>query len=567
LGASQQQSIPPGAIISCTTAASLKTFCELDARELTLAMILQGASREDPFVTPQMASELGRLVFPKRLRDMAAHRLLCAEETELRDLLATLRFRTVEGSWSAADDLLIGHEPAGRHEEHRRAAFAPTGNVLGGDYKGDALQFFLACRSEMRASAEVMARWILRADENKTRKAGLEYLERGELSYAVRLQLTDNVDELERSWLGDSRTRREAMAGMDADRQAVIMGMLGKGTEYVEERTSGTYAGVDIGPPPQRPAEAILGDILSWWRRSRQDIITAHDRTVYPQGHLPRLSFSATAEELELDAAIRKEWLILFMLGAMHRIGRTTHHQNRGFLDLCDERGWLDILAGRADDPSQWFGVMDDYLDSLQGEASYFHWMNQFLAYYQLARWLPSYVRAFEAVTRPRVNLSDLGSIRDIADLRTSHVFARSTGFDAPPCGRTMGLGSHFVLRETIRARALQINNAYVATFQLARLAFVPSLAVRRLLGQITGRSDLLDTTASREELSGTIADILQKSLGDDATFAQSFDIPLLVLTWNRFADQRRALLGGAGDWDTPPMDFLDEGVPEEDEE
>jgi hypothetical protein len=265
------------------------------------------------------------------------------------------------------------------------------------------------------------------------------------------------------------------------------------------------------------------------------------------------------------------------MLGSMHRIGRVTRHQNRGFLDLCEEGDWLDVLAGRPDDPAPWFRVMDDYLESLQGDATYFPWMNQFLAYYQLSRWLPSYARAFEAVTRPRVNLSDLGSITDIANLRTSHIFARSTGFDAPPCSRVLGLGSNFILRETIRVRVAQGNGEYRVSQQLEPMAFVPSRAVRRLLAQILSGGDASDVADSefllndgtpREQAAKTIAKAFRKHLKERATFDGSFDIPLLVLTWGQYPSEMDDFLGGSiRHGPENPLDFLGDSEESEDNE
>lgn len=562
--------VRPGAIVARPVADTVSRFCNLDVRDLSLAVILDGATSEGRWISPEQAGELGRLIFPERMRTISSDRRWVQDDEELREILAALEFRNVAGNWCGAADLLVGCEPTGNQDELRRAAFAPEDHVLADDYRGDALKFFLACRKEMQASAEQMAKWICDAGDLPKRQAGLEYLERGELSFQVRLKLVGTPDLLDGSWLRDRAARNRAMAGMNADQRAALLGMLGMADEIAPPPP----------PPPSPPGRsprAILEDIHSWWQQSHGDILAVHDGAIYPQGRMPNLNFAATADQLRSDAATRKEWLTLFMLGTMHRIGRVTHHQNRGFLDLCEERGWLDVLAGNSDNPSPWFEVMDTYLDGLQGDAAYFHWMNQFLAYYQLSRWLPSYARALEGFTRSRVNLPELLATRDWADLRTSHIFAGATGFDAPPCSRVLGLGSHFVLRETIRGRLAQSDGEYLVSPQLEQIAFVPSRAVRRLVAEILSGGDDADVAGSelllsdetpREQAAKKICQVLRKHLKTHATFSGSFDIPLLVLTWGQYSAERAQFLGqdgyGVGE---SPLDFLSDSAESEDEQ
>ena len=116
------------------------------------------------------------------------------------------------------------------------------------------------------------------------------------------------------------------------------------------------------------------------------------------------------------------------------------------------------------------------------------------------------------------------------------------------------------LLRETIRARAVHSCNEHVVSPQLEKMAFVPSLAIRRLLARITGKGELLDMIQP-EILSRNIACILRKYLNTNATFDGSFDIPLLALTWNNFEEERTEILEGDEFFlDEEPLGFLDEG-------
>ncbi len=555
--------IQPGEVVESAIGSVLDRVCDVGLPQLTLAVVLDRTLTDAPFVSPEVASDLGTFIFSDRLREMASNRSWATEEKRIREALAIVKFRSEASDWSPAATLLISTAPQSRTEERRRAAFAPAQFLLSREYDSNAMQFFLACRKEMQASAEQMAQWLLEANELSQRKAGLEYLEQGELSHQMQQCLSERAAEVERSWLGDPEERNAAMPD-DPDRQAVVMGKLSRSAEFIEERTRHLAPAPEV-PQSLRPPRDVLADIVQWWRRERDNILECHDHRVFPGGRPPAISFSATADQLARDVDIRREWMILFMRGAMHRFGRVTDYQNRDFLHLCVERGWLDILSGPTERPSEWFGVMDDYLDSLQGDAKYFQWMNQFLAFYQLARWLPAYVRAFEAVTRPGVNLANLSSIGDIADLRTSHVFAGSTGFDAPPCSRTLGMGSHFVLREALRARLRDNAGKYSASPPLEMMAYVPSLALRRLLTGITGKLELLDDKTPRAVQSKRIATLLAEHLGPNASFDGCFDIPLLALMWPQFRSIRDELLGGDGPWADEDMDdFLEEPPPEE---
>jgi len=558
--------VVPGTIVGPAIFEVLEALCPVDARSLALKTIVEGSFPDGYFADASVSHELGMLLPPERLNKMSTDKRSAQEEGELRELLSDVKFQTVAGNWRVGCELLIKHgDRSERIEERRRASFAPDDRVIDPRYEGAALDFFLSCREEMRTSAMEMATWILHANDLTARKAALEYLERGAQHFNVGHELNELKKQVTTSWL-DDKSELDAAMPTDANSQAVVMGKLRKGTEFQQQET-----GPRKSPPPPiatRKPGAVLKDIHAWWTQNRDEIITHHDAMIYPGGKPPKLKWTASQQQLVADADVRRGWLILLMRGSMYRIGRATHHQHQGFLEMCVERGWLDALATSGEEQSRWFAIMEDYLDSLQGESAYYHWMAQFLAYYQIARWLPRYARSFEAITRPGVNLSDLRSIRDIADLRTSHFFGRATGFDAPPCSRMLGLGAHFVLRETARLRQTETRGAVINP-RLAPLAFVPAWRTRKLMAQLLGRGDqhdqavaaqLVDAKCRREDASKAIEKVLRKYLGDGSTFDGAFDVPLLVLTWPKYASVCAELLGQAAPAvDGGPMEFLDE--------
>jgi hypothetical protein len=548
-----KENVPPGAVVSRSTFTVLKALCSSAAQALTLRVVVENSFSSGYFADASISHELGQFLTPELVGKLDADKHLAQEDDDLLELLSDVKFKTVAGDWRVGSELLISHgDQPERTEERRRAAFAPSDRVLDPSYDDVALEFFFSCRGEMRASAKEMATWILSAEKLETRKASLDYLERGAQHFNVAHELNELKKSVAHSWLDDTAALSAALPA-DPNRQAVVMGKLQKGVEFQQQHSDEPPPSAALASATQQP-KAIVDDIWSWWKDNRHEIVTHHNSQIYPGGKAPRLNWAATQQQLVGDAAVRREWLILFMLGAMHRIGRATHHQHKGFLEMCVERGWIDTLSLSSDDQTHWFTIMEAYLDSLQGESEYYQWMAQFLAYYQLARWLPKYARAFEAVTRPGVNLDDLSSIGDIANLRTSHIFAGATGFDAPPCSRTLGVGAHFVLREVARLR--QIDDGRMSPRgRLAPLAFVPSMRTRQLVAQILSCGDpedkatvalLLNAAERREDASKAIERTFRKYLKDAATFDNAFDLPLLVLTWPKYADTCAELLGQA---------------------
>jgi hypothetical protein len=180
---------------------------------------------------------------------------------------------------------------------------------------------------------------------------------------------------------------------------------------------------------------------------------------------------------------------------------------------------------------------MHQFLEREAQEIEYFHWMAQFVSIYQFAHWLPQYVNAFLSVDRLSVG-SDF-DLTMITQPRTSSMFQQASGFDAPPISRTLGIGANFVLRELVRLGILRRDDK-----RLWRCCFVPSRRVKRLLFAITSDPKLDDNNYSRPwELSYVIHELLAGFLSDESHFGYTFDIPLLLLSDNRYEGIRTELL------------------------
>lgn len=556
-----QNKFKPGTVLSSKTSRDLADISEELFRALnplTLHDILFEQLDNKTSVSPELAGELSRFVNKTAWKEIEGIESLRAELETVTERLSQLMFQTKDGGWSRSQGILCDQEHAEiRGDERARAAFAPHANLLGEGYSDGALEFFAVCRGELNAPASTLASWLANAPSPAAQAAGLSYLCTGDLGNPMQNTIRANAEIVKDTWLSDRTKVGIASRKLEPHYQGFISLLLGF-TEYVPTIERST---VDNA----RTTAEVLHEIYCWWGKNKCQILKTHDSAIYASGELPLLSFSAAKLESDLNA--KKEWLKLFFRGIMFRIGRLTPQQARHFLRDFEDRGWLAQLADN-DAPSEWFRILDEYLEQDSQRSMYYHYMNQFLAYYQVARWLPNYVRAFEAVTRPGVNLKNLGQITEITNLRTSHIFEGATGFDAPPCYVTMGKGSHFVLREVIRSRIKQAeanHETYKVNPQLSQQAFVPSLAVLRLLEDITGDYSWTEAPSSREAYmlqSKRISTLLTEHLGPErATFDGNYDIPLLALTWNSFTEVREELLGFDSDCSSNPeeLDFLTE--------
>ncbi|MCC7337726.1 MAG: hypothetical protein IT422_21770 [Pirellulaceae bacterium] len=556
-----QNKFKPGTVLSSKTSRELADISEelfLALNPLTFNDILFELLDNKTSVSPELAGELSRFINKAAWKEIEGIESLRPELETVTERLSQLMFQTKDGGWARSQELLCDKEhPSCSDDEQARAAFAPLERLLGEDYEGQGLELYFVCRGGLRVDAETMVSWLAEATNHAARTAGLKYLSTGLQRLQMQNILRPPASTYRTKWLLDKLEVHRAAQGLEDHEKALIDITLGF-MAYSAPVVSASIQRV-------RTCKEILEDTYSWWAENKRDILTTHDSAVYASGELPLLSFSPAKLDSDLNA--KKEWLKLFFRGIMFRIGRLTPQQARHFLRDFEDRGWLAQLADN-DTPSEWFRILDEYLEQDSQRSMYYHYMNQFLAYYQVARWLPNYVRAFEAVTRPGVNLKNLGQITEITNLRTSHIFEGATGFDAPPCYVTMGKGSHFVLREVIRSRIKQAEanlEKYKVNPQLSQQAFVPSLAVLRLLEDITGDYSWTEVPSSREAYmyqSKRISTLLTEHLGPErATFGGNYDIPLLALNWTDFAEDRACIFGYSSDSGSDPneLDFLAE--------
>src|SRR6185436_21111208 len=104
--------------------------------------------------------------------------------------------------------------------------------------------------------------------------------------------------------------------------------------------------------------------------------VTQYEQRTYPDGDPPQLS----APFSERDYLKREGWLALFILAALHTMGRAKPGQHRRFLERCKHRGWMEVFADSGSTAERWIGVLDNYLDNQIAESPFYHWVRQFVS-------------------------------------------------------------------------------------------------------------------------------------------------------------------------------------------
>lgn len=464
----------------------------------------------DQCVAPEDAHRFGEVFVGDALQKCDR-----GEEERLLKLLRELQFKNRKGEFVPAGKLIIGHQPQGapseaRSDERKRAMFAPEDRVLSGEYSAVGLAFFEICRERLNAPASELAEWVLRADTEAKREAASIYLADGELGRAVQTEIKLRGG-IEGTWL-ESFTKSDEFREMTPTQQGQLVGLLSdqQGQRVIDaivkNAEQGSYS------THANPAEA-LKRVHRWWLEAGDRFIRDYEHRTYPNGGLRHLSG-------DRDDRFRKDWVVLFLLGQTHTMGRTIAEQHREFLRKCDREGRLDMFASSERDPAQWMSWINEFLDSPQDDAQFLQWMKQFVGIYQVSRHLDIYIHAFEAVEQFERQFT----LQEITWLSRSAEF-QGGGIDAPQLTRVLGMGQCFVLRELVRKGIITNAKAH-------QHCYVPVKRVRDLLAYLGCRG--LGQTSQKWDLSRDIHRFLCDHLGIEASrFGLAFDIPLQVIAEN----------------------------------
>jgi hypothetical protein len=494
--------------------APLRDVCEPlveSIQQIELSDVLEWELPERT-ASPACANSLGELIHHDLLKTCERR-----EETRLGELLYQVQFKNRDGKSVHARGLLIGHRPSGSPDEpHRdermRAEFAPRSRVLSSDYGAPGVAFFEVCRAGLEASVTDMAQWVFDAADKITRNAALRYLAEGDQGRAIQREI--NNRGMAGSWL-EKLAESEEFQSLGTAQQGRLLEIIPhqQAVEIIKDAI--TPQPPELPPPPADVVGRILKDIHKWWSNhiERERNLRDYERRTFPESGLRHLNRSTSLD----DDLFRKDWVILFLLGLTHTMGRTVAEQHREFLRRCEHDGTLRMIASSEREPGAWMGWINDFLDRQLEDAKFLQWMKQFVGIYQVSRHLDDYIGVFESIEQN----GDEFSLATISNTRSSSN-QQGGGFDAPPLSSVLGMGQCFVLRELVRKGVITNKHAH-------RHCYVPSKRVRDLLMSLGCEG--LGQSSRKWELSRHIHEFLTGYLGvEAATFQHCFDIPFQII-------------------------------------
>ena len=308
-------------------------------------------------------------------------------------------------------------------------------NLLDDAYDEAAVGLLKQVGLASRPSLETMKSWLLSGFDRNECVDVLQYLSE---AGRWRREYYDLRSLLNAPWFDDNGVRVTAAEAFTSglfsfehlDRAPEFRAWLGIDTGTIQINLGDVRWDRPV-PDPQRALE----EIWSWWSKEAARFVRRFNERTYPEGRPPSLDGNVWRP----DTRRRKNWLSLMMLATLQTMGRTNPEQHREFLRLCVRQGWMDVFADPRRLADRWIGVLEDYLGAQTDDIQFYHWMRQFVSIYQIARWLPEYIRSFleidkfkerfdlDQVTRPAMNSDFSGG-----------------GPSAPPLTRALGIRGVF---------------------------------------------------------------------------------------------------------------------------
>ena len=478
---------------------------------IDLGGFLRFIINENYQIDPNQAAYFGILIneefILKHQNISQSHR---SELQSLAEFLKNLKFLGGDGIYHSSEKLLIPSDPIKNKDEYLRSLFAPDDRILSKSYMEEALSFFKACRKAYLAPAKEMAEWAITAVEEEKRYWALRYLLEGELGRQVAIEIRPKIQN---TWL-EKLESSSILDEFNFNERKELLGILWLYNKDYGKSDEDEDRGERLDPA------VIFRRIFDWWTGKRDKYISDYEKRIFPDGRpiIPR------THDLQSNIKNRKDWLMVFIIGATHTIGRTHDEQNRNFLRQCINRGWLNIFSQPFHSTDDWMQVLEDFFNRESEEIKFHHWMKQlFVSIFQFSRWLTEYADSFLSINHS----NSFFPLTSILRPRTNHLF-QGGGPDAPPISRTLSIGSNFVMRELVR-------NGVIKSIYAHEHCYLPIQGVRNLMN-ILGCQGLSEHSQNRWGTSAIIYDHIKKYLGPEkATFHNSFDIPLLTIARNPF--------------------------------
>lgn len=469
----------------------------LDIKDLNLSDFIMIINDDNEEVAPQIANNLGLVITEDLFKALSDN-----EKKGLKECLKKLKFQSIGSDFFNSKQLMIMDKKY-RKEEYLRGSFAPEDKILSESYNQNGVNFLVFCRCELGFSAEVktLTKWSNDANTKVKKTAVLNYIKNGELGSLLASSLRDQIFLPE--WLirlREENINSDLLVDFDYHSQGVILAQLG----FREERSS--YNRLDSYEVVTKAKEIDWDDVIKYWKANKDVSIKRYEDSMYPSF----FDKSKITNDTE-DEQVRKNWMILFILGITHTFGFENTASNRRFIERIERNDLLRFISNYGNkekkQPELWIEkYIDPFIDSSVNNEEYRIWLNSFSSIYTISKYLDVYIIRFHE----GIKLPDRGLKKSLFP---------KTDYDSyenlPPLNRSLNMGANFILRELVR-----FNNGNIEDENIFNDCFVPRKNIRELF-------DLDINKGSFEDSKIIYKEIVNKVGKENATFNYSFDLAI----------------------------------------
>jgi hypothetical protein len=490
---------------------------------ISLASAIRQEIGNEKRVAPKLADRLGRVLTEERLE-----RLDRTEEQNLLAVLAAAQYRMCDDTWREAR--LPPREATDSDEEEGRIlAFAPDVAVADSDYGGKALAIYrLAMRqSGFQRTSTTFFRWAEEMADPAGQGALLRYVLEGRQGTELGMVLARKRP----TWLpeqSDDLRESPLVSEIPEPHLPQLLGLL-----YPEEqrRRWGIGFGSDYtgGNEPESGPIVEPSDFLEalheWWLVNSQERRAAADNEAYPDGFRPSSLIDKAGDE------DREGWFTFLALAIFRTIGRTSDRQHRSFIAKAQQSGWWsDIATAKLpDDPGPWISRLEEFARADAWRIDFPQWRRALVDLYLLARWLPEYVEALQALPS-KIEENGQLSLSDAFRLSSSPLWQR-LGLEGAPLSQSLGIGANWLIRESVRHGLWQGEEAQI----IHPYAWASSRSVRERIFEPLG---LQLGDQANPDLSREIYDFIEAHIGRNVSFCGDLDLPFQIASKNEIVLQ-----------------------------
>ena len=486
---------------------------------VSLSSVIRDEIGRDKRVGPALAVRMARVLTDDRVK-----RLDRIEEQKLLEELASAKYLMSNDTWLHA--MLPPREAVKTDEEEREEglilAFAPDEAVADTDYDGKALTVYrLAMRqSGFQRTWLTFAKWAEEMANASQQMAILRYIVEGRQGTQLGMYLARKRPcWLPEQW--DDFQKSSLVSNISDSDLSVLAGRL------YPEKLSQLFG---IGPVPRYPPSPepepvvepskFLRALYEWWSLNAEERRNIADNAAYPEGFRPSSLIDKAGNE------DREGWFTFFALAIFRTIGRTQDVAHRNFIERARHDGWWHELAGSKPkgNPDPWISRLEEFANLEGDKVDFPQWRRRLADLYVLASWLPEYVEALQALPSQIERQGNL-PLSKVFNLSASPLWQR-TGLEGAPLSQSLGLGTNWLIRESVRHGLWKGGEAQV----IQPFAWASSWSVRT---RIFDRLGLHLGDRSNSELSVEIYNFIESNIGEKASFSGDLDLPFQIVSKN----------------------------------